>query len=177
MASASWLRLFLGGWILHFLSSSLERFPVHLSTTCLQSDSGLFWRDVSLRLSHHFVADQEFADGCTTQQWWIEVEVQTGTFEFLLTAVKRSLVNAHAVRKARLKQIIISTRCLGDCFRKIHLFLVTQVDQRAYVLNGKDHGLEGPSCPPGADNQECLVLENHSLTLLSFQPSVVDQQV
>lgn len=96
------------------------------------------------------------------------MEMETGTLNLLVTAIERCLVDSHTVWKASLEEIVIATSGLCNRLGQVHSFSVGEVDKRAKVFNWEDHGLEGPDCPPGADDQKSLVLKDNSLVLFPF---------
>jgi hypothetical protein len=70
--------------------------PVKRSTTVAQAFRSLFRRDIALRLSHEFVADEEFPHSRAAQERRVEVDVEVGGFDFFGCACEGSLVEAHA---------------------------------------------------------------------------------
>jgi hypothetical protein len=177
------------------------RSPVKRSTTVAQAFRSLFRRDIALRLSHEFVADEELPHSRAAQERRVEVNVEVGGFDFFGGAGEGSLVEAHAcciwlvgcssslcgfwtraeekltVREVRLEQIVISSCNFRHDLGEVCAFLVIEIRQSALMSFGNDHDFEWPSSPPGTASPEALVLENCAFALLALQLGVVFQQV
>jgi hypothetical protein len=69
---------------------------VKRAVTASQALSCLLWRDVTLGLSQHLVADLEFANRCAAKERWVEMNVEVAAFDFIDCPLKRSLVYTHA---------------------------------------------------------------------------------
>ena len=81
------------------------------------------------------------------------------------------------VRKVGLKQIIIAPRNLLHSLGKLQPLRVGEIDQRADMALRDDEHLERPHGPPGAHDEEAVVLPDHALALLRLELGVVRQQV
>ncbi len=150
---------------------------VELTTTATETSCSLLGSDITLRLGHQLITDQKFANSRAPQKRWVEVHVQIRGLHLLLSTVQRSLVNTHGVGKVRLKEIIVAASDLSNSLSQESLIGIGEVDQSALVSAGDDHGLERPSCPPGADDNESLVLKHDTFLLQALELRVVLQHV
>ena len=105
------------------------------------------------------------------------MQVQVRSFDLLVGALERRLVDAHAVRKVRFEEVVVPSGDLGDGLGQLGLLFLIEVNKRALVLLADDHGFERPGCPPRADDQERLVLKHDALLLPAFQGGIVFQQM
>lgn len=97
--------------------------------------------------------------------------------DFCIAAFQRRLVNAHAVGKVRLEQIVISSRHFGDGLGQSRSVFVVQIHQRPFMPFCKHHYLKRPDCPPGTQRKERCVFKNHTFFFLRLQSGVIFQQM
>lgn len=155
----------------------LQLLAVELTATATETSCSLLGSDITLRLSHQLITDQELANSRAPQKRRVEVQVQIRGLHLLLSTVQRSLVNTHGVREVRFKEVIVAASDLGDSLSQEGLIGTGEIDQSALVSAGDDHGLERPSCPPGADDNESLVLKHNAFLLQALELRVVLQHV
>ena len=105
------------------------------------------------------------------------MHMQMAGLDFLVRAVQRRLVHAHAVGELRLEQVVVAARDVGDGFGEVGLLGRGEVDEGAFVVFGEDEGFEGPGGPPGAEDEEGGVLEDDALFLVAFERGVVFEEV
>lgn len=86
-------------------------------------------------------------------------------------------MDAHAVGKLRLEEVVVASRDFGDGFGEVGLFGGGEVDEGALVLFGDDHGFEGPDGPPGTYDEEGGVGEDDALLLFRFELCVIFEEV
>jgi hypothetical protein len=74
----------------------LKLLAVQLAATGAQALCGLLRGDVALRLGHHLVSNLELANGGTSQERRVEVDVEVAGLDLVGCARERSLMEAHA---------------------------------------------------------------------------------
>lgn len=77
----------------------LQLLPVQLSPTISQPRSSLLGSDISLRLRHQLVSDQELPDRGASEKWRIEVHVEVGCVDLLFRTFKGRLVDSRAWKR------------------------------------------------------------------------------
>lgn len=77
----------------------------------------------------------------------------------------------------RLEKVVVAPGDLLDGLGKEGALLTGEVGEGPDVPLGDDENLEWPDRPPGADDQEAVVLEDDSLVLLQLDLDVVRQEV
>lgn len=103
--------------------------------------------------------------------------MEPAVLNLLCGPVERRLVDARAVGKAGLEEVVVAARDLLYGVGEAQALLGRQVDESARMPLGDDHRLKGPDGPPGAHHEERLVLVDDALGLLRLQLHVVREEV
>lgn len=74
----------------------LQQLAIKLASAAPEASSRLLGGDISLRLSHQLVSNEEFADGGRPEEGRVKVHMEPAGLGFFLGAVQRRLVDPGA---------------------------------------------------------------------------------